>query len=422
MPAMPTDATRPPTAEIIAAGTELTSGQKLDTNSRWLAGRLGDAGIETRFHTTVGDSLDDNVAAIRTAAGRCDVVLMTGGLGPTLDDLTREALARVVEQPLELDADALTTLEKFFAGRGREMPERNRSQVMRPRGAELLPNPVGTAPGLFASVPRGDRSPALFAAMPGVPAEMHVMFEQQVVPRLPTRSAFRSLRLLHCYGIGESATEEVLGDLTARGRNPEVGITASAATITLRILGTGGTFEEADRLAEAAEVEARRLLGKVVFGVGEETLESTLLQRLRDRGETLCSAEVGSGGVVSQRLAAVPNAEAAFRGAVVTPRNRSDELLGLPGGPPFDAVTPDHAEALAAEVRTRLKTTFAVSVVADPDQLTASVSPEDAVAYVAAAGPDWVTSANVTLLGNPGIHHARLAKTALNLLRLRLRD
>ena len=408
-----------PTAEIIAAGTELTSGQKLDTNSRWLAQRLGEHGVETRFHTTVGDSPADNAAAIRAACDRCDVVLMTGGLGPTLDDLTREAIAEVTGQPLELDEQALAQLKTFFAGRGRAMPQRNVSQAMRPRGSETLPNPVGTAPGVLARVPRAGGE-ALLAAMPGVPSEMHVMFAEQVAPRLPGGASARRLRLLHCYGLGESAAEELLGELTARGRNPEVGITASSATITLRILASAEDPAEADRLAAAAEADARGKLGHYVFGTGEETLESVVLGRLAERGQTLAAAEVGSGGVVSRMLSGVPGFERAFRGSVVAPKDRSDELLGLPSGDPFDAVSRPHAEALARHVRDRLAVDAAVAVVADPDELTAAVTPADAVAHVAAAGEGWCESAELRLLGNPAIHHVRCAKTALNLLRLRL--
>ena len=362
----------------------------------------------------------DNVAVIAEACRRCDVVLMTGGLGPTLDDITREAVAAVLGVSMELDEDALAQLKTFFQGRGREMPERNVSQAMRPVGTEMLANPVGTAPGVFARVPRDGRPDALLAVMPGVPSEMHRMFRDEVTPRLPGGRKSQCLRLLHCYGIGESAAEEMLGELTARGRNPEVGITASSATITLRILASADTPAEAESMALAAEADARGKLGRVVFGTAEDTLESVVLDRLAAAGQTMAVGEVGTGGVIAQRLATVPDAERAFRGGLTVPHNRSDELLGLPAGPPFDAVTPEHAAAVAEHLRTRLAVDYAVAVVADPAAMTASVTPGDASAYVAACGEGWSRTGEVRLLGNPAIHHVRCAKTALNLLRMKL--
>ncbi len=227
-------------AEIIAVGSELTSGAKLDTNSQWLSRQLADVGISVHFHTTVSDDHTEQIAVLRTAATRADVVIVTGGLGPTQDDLTRQVFAEVASVPLELDPMSLQVIEEMFSRRGRTMPERNRIQAMFPAGSAALPNPIGTAPGIWLELPRdAGQRPCLIAALPGVPSEMHRMFEEQVQPRLPASGVVIRRALVHCFGLGESHVEELLGEVTARGRDPEVGITAHEATITLRIDARG---------------------------------------------------------------------------------------------------------------------------------------------------------------------------------------
>lgn len=406
------------TAEIIAAGTELTSGQKLDTNSQWLASQLRDCGIDTRFHTCVGDAMEDNVSVIKVAAERCEVVLMTGGLGPTLDDITREAIATVVGQPLVLDDAALKDLEDLFRGRGREMPERNRTQAMRPRSAQILLNPHGTAPGLLVNYSRRDGSQSIIAAMPGVPSEMRPMFLEQVRPLLPVPDTLRRLRVVHSYGMGESAVEQILGDMTARNRNPEVGITASSATISLRILARGSTAEECEQLVSNDIDQINEKLGSAVFGYDEDTLQSVVVDRLANLRKTVATAESGSGGVILGLLSSAKGYSEVFNGGFTVPPAGDDELLGE--GPPGNPFSADRAEHLAREVRTRLKADYGLAAVCDPIHLGTTVVPKDATAYVAIAGPNGTNSTKVHLLGNAAIHRPRIAKTALNMLRLEL--
>ena len=225
-------------AEVISIGDELTSGNRLDTNSQWISQRLGEIGIQTAFHSTVGDCLEDNINVFQNAARRSDIVIATGGLGPTADDLTREVIASAFNAPLELRTDALAHIENLFSRRKRPMPERNRVQAMFPLGSNIIDNPHGTAPGIDFVARNDDRSCRIFA-LPGVPAEMKQMYQLSVEPALirdhgagKQRWFYHSIKV---FGIGESDVEKMLPDLIARDRNPVVGITVSKATITLRI-------------------------------------------------------------------------------------------------------------------------------------------------------------------------------------------
>ena len=227
-------------AEVISIGDEMTSGARLDTNSQWLTQQLSLLGIPTHFHTTVGDDLARKVNAFQIASQRVGIILITGGLGPTADDLTREVIAQLADAPLELHQPSLDHIRRRFESYGREMPENNVIQAMFPQGSNVIPNPHGTAPGIDI-VLNGDRKPVRIFALPGVPAEMKQMFEAYVQPELEKQFRGGKVirhRTIHCFGQGESATEAMIPDLIQRDREPRVGITASKATISLRIVST----------------------------------------------------------------------------------------------------------------------------------------------------------------------------------------
>ena len=231
------------TAEVIAIGDEMTSGARLDTNTQWLCQRLAELGVVVRFNSMVGDDLQDNVQVFRNAVQRVDFIIATGGLGPTADDLTREVLADVANKPLMLHEPSLRHIESLFASRAREMPPRNRVQAMFPEGAAEIFNPRGTAPGIDLLIHRSHGNACRVFALPGVPAEMKEMFVDTVAPRI--RAAIGSVQTLirtaviKCFGLGESDMEAKLGDMISRQSSPRVGITVSAATISLRVTASG---------------------------------------------------------------------------------------------------------------------------------------------------------------------------------------
>ena len=357
-------------AEVIAIGSELTSGQKLDTNSQWLSERLGEIGVDVRFHTTLADDLAQNVEALRIARSRVDLVILSGGLGPTQDDLTREALATMAEVPLVEDEASLKALAAFFERRNREMPARNRVQALVPEGAVPLANRSGTAPGIWLESQR-----VLFAALPGVPSELKTMFTERLVPRLKATGRLgpvRVHRVINLFGRGESDFEAEALDLTARGREPEVGITASEATISFRITAEAATREAALAAAEPTARLIYERFGEWIVGEGDAGVVEALISALEKHHATLAVAESCTGGLVAQRLTDHPGVSRVFRGGVVCYANHSKiDLLGVPAEilEQHGAVSAEVAEALATGVRERFHATLGLGItgIAGPD-------------------------------------------------------
>ncbi len=411
-------------AEILAIGTELTSGAKLDTNSQWLSLELADLGISTHAHLTIDDTLDDMVAAIREAARRSDVVLITGGLGPTLDDLTRDALARMLGTELVLHAPSLAHVKSMFARRNREMPERNSIQAMFPEGSEPLANPRGTAPGIFCvwhEASSGHR--CKIAAMPGVPSEMKLMFREEVVPRLDRSGDVIRRARIHTFGYGESQVEEMLGDLTARGRDPEIGITAHEGTITLRIIAQGRTEDVCRQKIDAARQEIQRCLGNTVFGEEDDEIEHVVLRLLRQHGKSLGTVESGTGGLLAYRITSVPDYEVNYAGGLVIPAGGvTSAMVGIDPqqlkAPIFNSAAA--ALEMAVGCRERFGVDFAISITGWPKYDKENPNAPVPVGYVAVLGEGYERAQEIKHFGDPAIAKSRTVKAALNLLRLHL--
>jgi nicotinamide-nucleotide amidase len=408
-------------AEIISIGSELTSGQNLDTNSQWLSRRLAEIGIAVGWHTTVADDLDDNIAAFRIASQRAGIVLASGGLGPTQDDLTREALARLAGVELVLHEGSLAHIQEMFGRRKRVMPATNRVQAMFPAGAEPIANRNGTAPGIWMCV-----GPAIIAAMPGVPSEMFTMFEAQVKPRLLQLGLGGGVlvqRKINCFGASESGIEEKLLDLTRRGHVPEVGITVSDATISLRILARAASQAEAREQIVPVERTIRERLGELVFGVEEEDVQDAVLRLLAEKRRSLAVAEGVTAGQVAERLGRVPGASAWFRGGLVAYDNRLKvEMLAVPQGllDEHGAVSAPVAEAMAVGCRTRFRTDLAVSTVGIAGPGGASSEKPIGLVFVGLAWDGGATSQSWSWVSTRPEVQSRTAKLALNLARLHL--
>ena len=395
-------------AEVMAIGDELTSGQRLDTNSQWLSARLGELGIQTAYHTTVSDELEPLGAAIKIALDRCDLLLITGGLGPTADDLTREGLARGLGVPLELNEPSLQDIQQRFASRGRAMPERNRRQAMFPRGGSPIANAHGTAPGIHLIYDRGNDTSCELFALPGVPVEMHEMWHSTVATKILGRTGSAQLihhRRIKCFGEGESAMEQRLPGLIERGRDPLVGITVHNATITLRITTQGSSAEECESRMQPTIATIHECLGDMVFGEEEEELQDAVMRLLNEQGKTLATAECGTSGRLARWLSEI--GDPAYRGGLVAAAETSHALL---------AQSALLAENGAISCREQFGADFAIALGPIPEPAL----DETGEFHYALASEDSVMLKTGSTAGHPGHLRDRAAKQALNLLRLHL--
>jgi nicotinamide-nucleotide amidase len=405
-------------AEIIAIGDELITGQRLDTNSQWLAERLTEIGVEVAFHTTIGDVLADNIAAFAAAMNRTDAIIITGGLGPTADDLTREALARALGVGLVRDEPSLAHIQALFAGRGREMPPQNAVQADLPAGAAAISNEHGTAPGIAATIERIGAPPALIFALPGVPAEMKPMWRDSVAPAIRTAlGAQRTIRhrRIKCFGVGESQLEAMLPDLIRRGREPSVGITVSDATITLRITAAGADDAECLAAIEPTIAMIHEALHDIAYGEEDDELEHVVVRLLRERGQTLAVAEWATGGLIEHWISRVDGASEVFAGGItVATLAQLRSFLGATieaNAPPDGSAV---ATAAAEAIRRATGADYGLAVAAFP----AHPDRPDAYVHVAIAAPDRTRRLRFLCATHPDIRTARTAKQALNALRL----
>lgn len=333
--------------DVVAVGTELLLGQIVDTNSSWMGEQLAAHGIDSLLQVKVGDNLDRIVATLRSTLANADAVIMCGGLGPTHDDLTREAIAAVMGVELVMDDDLADVILEMFASRGRRMPANNLRQAMVPVGATIIPQTRGTAPGLICPV--GDK---VVYAVPGVPHEMHDMVHRAILPDLRRRSGDTSVilsRVLRTWGESESGLNERLEGLISRldeTGNPTLAFLASGwEGLKVRLTAKAVDTDAARAVIASWEDEIRRELGDIVFGVDGDTMESVVLDALRSQGRTLALAESVTGGLVSARLTGVAGASDVLRGSIVS--YASDvkfSVLGVPEGP---VVTEEAAAAMA---------------------------------------------------------------------------
>jgi nicotinamide-nucleotide amidase len=309
-------------AEIIAIGSELLLGQIIDTNSSYIAKRLAENGIELVKTTTVGDDLQQMKEVIREAANRSQIIITTGGIGPTEDDLTREVIAEVFQRPLTFQPHLMEQIETLFEKRGFRMAENNRKQAYIPKGSIPIENPKGTAPGFIVEHSNGS-----IISIPGVPPEMEYLMENTVIPYLRKRFDIKheviQYRVLRACGLGESAIGLQIKDLMKESRNPSVGTLASIGDIRIRITAKAESPEEASNLIQKMEQEIRKRLGVLIYGVDNETLHGNIARELEKLNLTLSIVETYTGGIISQKLTSTGSTS--FVQGVVIPTEASQK-------------------------------------------------------------------------------------------------
>lgn len=408
-------------AEIIIVGEEILSGQTVDSNSAYVARRLADVGIEVVRKTAVGDRHDDIKEAIQTAWHRSPVTIMTGGLGPTKDDVTKNAICAAFDRKLVLNDEVMRRLEALFQQRNRKMPAIAQGQALQPQGADLLVNPIGTAPGIVFQ-----DSDRFFAALPGVPAEMEAILDQSIIPYLskrPGRGAI-VIRRIRTIGITETEIAEIIADLEPIGEKLRLAYLPSYKGVDLRVTASSPTREEAESAAEHLVRAIALKLGDYVFTTGDESMPEIIARLLIARGQTLSTAESCTGGLIAKRLTDIAGSSQFFVGSVVAYSNTVKsaalkvpaELIAGSG-----AVSQEVAEAMARGVRQLTGSDYAVSVtgIAGPGGAT----PEKPVGLVYVGYADRknnVSAVKLNLFGTRERIRERSATQALDFLRRKL--
>ncbi len=409
-------------AEVISVGDELVSGQRLDTNAQWISQQLNELGIRTAFHSTVGDNLDLSQTVFRNAAARADIVVCTGGLGPTADDLTREVIARTAGVPLERRDEVVAHIRQMYRIRNREMPLSNLVQADFPAGATVIDNPEGTAPGIdFTFLPAaGHHRQCRIFALPGVPAELKQMWSLSVRPALQRMTGASSVivhRTLHVFGEGESKIESMLPDLVARGNDPVTGITASAATITLRVSASGTNGAECEEKIAPVLNTIRERLGDLVYGADGQTLADVVIGKLKQRGQTLAVIDAGLHGDVASALAVADHDRSVLRNAIL-PAAQSfatycDPQNGAHGIPPL--------QNAAARIKDQSNADFGIAIGPlnrDPGKIERGEATFDVTAIkVGSDGEVFTSDDRYVYRGHSSWRQQRAVKQVLNQLR-----
>ncbi|GAC1620352.1 MAG: competence/damage-inducible protein A [Candidatus Elarobacter sp.] len=405
--------------EIVTIGTEILLGQLVDTNSVHVARVLADSGLDVYQKHSVGDNAARLEAMLRGALERSDGVVATGGLGPTVDDLTKDAVARAVGTKLVLHEPSLRAIEERFKVFGRTMTDNNRRQAYLPDGCVVMDNPHGTAPGFIAL--RADGK--FVACMPGVPREMKPMLAERLVPWLVQRFALRDAiytKTLHTVGIGESTLDDRVQDLFRTLENPKIAMLAHGGRVDVKIMAKANSRAQAEAMIEPVAAELRRRIGSGYYGDDETTLAGAIAQRLAQRGLTLATAESCTGGAIADAIVEVPGASAAFRGAIVAYANQvQTELLNVPERTlaTVGAVSEETAVAMARGARERLgaDVVIATTGIAGPEGGTED-KPVGLVWFALAFGDGEIETRRLTFPGNRADIRERATLAALGVI------
>jgi nicotinamide-nucleotide amidase len=373
---------------VVAVGTEVTEGRIANTNAAWISKRLLRLGIETTLHLAAPDDREEMKRAFELAAARAQLVVVTGGLGPTVDDITREVAAELAGVPLDEDAASLRWLEEIFARFGRKLSENNRRQAQFPRGAAILPNPHGTAPGF-----RMELAGARFVFVPGVPHESERMLEEQVIPAIEAERAAAGagavvIRRLNCFGLAESKVDALLAPLFP-GPNPQLAFNISDGVVQVYLTARAAERSAAEARLEGAAAQVREKLGAHCFSEGERSLEEALLDLCRERKLTVATAESCTGGLAGSRIARIPGASDVFLGGVIAYSNEVKKgLLGVPAEvlERHGAVSRECAAAMAGGARRATGASLAASITGIAGPSGATPTKPVGLVYVAISG------------------------------------
>jgi len=407
-------------ASIVSIGNELLNGQTGDTNTTYLSGELLSIGIPVVSSYTIGDDVDAIVRAFNLAAADADIVLATGGLGPTDDDLTRQGFAKFLGAELQLQNELLGKIQNFFTKRNLQMPEKNKIQAYIPAGAKALVNELGTAPGIMAEV-KGK----LIAALPGVPSEMKQMFVESVLPKLQRFAGVQALvvRKLKCFGTGESNIAELLGPLMQRGSNPLINCTVEYGVITLHIVAAAEDKKKALRMVEKDEKLLSDKLGELVYGTEEQTLAEVVGEKLARQKMTIAVAESCTGGTLAKLLTDIPGASRYFTHGWVTYSNTAkNSELAVPADliEKYGAVSEQVAQAMAQGARTKAQTDFAIGITGIAGPAGATEQKPVGLVYICVDSDNGCDTKRCLFSHDRRFIRLRAAQTALNMLRLKL--
>jgi nicotinamide-nucleotide amidase len=406
-------------ASIVSVGNEILSGQTVDTNAAYLSAELLSIGLPVVSSYTVRDEIDAIVRGLELASADADVILATGGLGPTDDDLTRQAMAKFLDAELELQNELLERIEKIFAGRDWPMPERNKIQAYIPAGAKALAN-IGTAPGIMA-----ESQGKLFFAMPGVPVEMKRMFTESVLPELKRIAGGQAVvvKKLKCFGAGESTIAELLGTMMQRGRNPLINCTVSSGIITLYIIATAEDKEKAGQMAEKDEKLLQSTLGELIYGEADQSLAEVVGEQLARQGKTIAVAESCTGGLLAKLLTDIPGSSKYFTYGWITYSNQAKiSELGVPADmiQEYGAVSEQVAESMARAARKKAGTDYAIGITGIAGPTGGTEQKPVGLVYISVDSENGCDTKRCFFHHDRQFIRLRAAQTVLNILRLKL--
>ena len=412
-------------AIILSIGDELVLGQTVDTNSAWISGQLSSAGVKIVGHATVPDDQSLVEKALSDAKDHCDILIISGGIGPTEDDLTRQALAAVMRVPLELDEAALKALTAFYRFLKRDMPESNKIQAMLPRGSTMIENTCGTAAGIRATLKSQTGNSCEVFVMPGVPKEMKAMFSRDIMPWIKQHGGGSAIvsRTLHTFGLGESNIAEILGDLMRRNRNPSVGTTVSGGVVSLRVNSYFSSPDEAQKNADDIVAQCRTKLGELIYGQEEQTLAGCTGELLKQSKMKIATAESCTGGLLAKYLTDIPGSSAYLTHGWVTYANQAKvDQLGVSQMTleQFGAVSEETAREMAAGAKLKSGADIAIGItgVAGPDGGT-SAKPVGMVC-IGMAFKEQVVTRTFRFSGDREFVRDRSAKMAMAMVRYHL--